>query len=551
MKRRVFVWCMVLIIITMLLPAAVFAAGSKEDADAGSSLPEPAEDVGEDWGWKSDTSPITFDWYFHVDWYTAEWSDETYSSRLITDTTGVSVNIQTPTGDPDARLNLMIASDTLPDMVSIETWISQLETVMGPERSYSLYDLADTYDPYFYDATFESVRKFWEQEDGELYGYPNTTVPPELLNEDSKIPSSETILVRKDIYEAIGEPDMRTPEGLLNALAAAEEQFPEVEGRPLIPIGFLPFGENGSFSLIHTLRNFVNTPKEVDGEVGPYYFPHRDPEWVRWMKTLRDANEMGLISRDVFVDKIQQIQEKTLQGRYFMLMGVMNDVKNQINVRYDEDPDSTYIAVPAFYNSDLETPTLPGGGVEGWMVNMITRNNKNPERAIEFFTYMASREWGQVACYLGEEGETWDYVDGTPQIYPEIVEEIRSSDEGKDKWGLMDHFWFLMDGEVQSSWAPPLSGGMKQPVEWTYGKVQSNPIYNKLYPTVDTDEGVALARLRAEMGRLQPQLILADSEQEFDELLNEFIEKEDEELPEILAAMQERLEANKEKFGVE
>lgn len=209
MKRGVVLWFLVLLVaVGLLFPLSLFAGGAKEKESSG-DLAEPEGTVGEDWGWKSDTSPISFDWYFHVDWYTAEWSDETYSSKLITDTTGVSVNIQTPTGDPDARLNLMIASDSLPDMVSIETWISQLETVMGPELSYSLYDLADKYDPYFYDATFESVRKFWEQEDGELYGYPNTTVPPELMNEDSKISSSETILVRKDIYEAIGKPDMR------------------------------------------------------------------------------------------------------------------------------------------------------------------------------------------------------------------------------------------------------------------------------------------------------------------------------------------------------
>lgn len=538
-----------LLLAAVLVPATVFATGVEETGD---ELPAPTADAGDDWGWKADTSPITFDWYFHVDWYTAEWSEDTYSSALVTDVTGVDVNIQTPTGDPDARLNLMIASDSLPDMVSIETWIPQLEKVMGPERSYSLYDLADAYDPYFYNATYDSVRRFWEQEDGELYGYPNTTVALEQITPDSKIPSSETILVRKDIYEALGEPDLRTPEGLLSAMIAAKEQFPEVDGRPLIPIGFLPFGESGSFSLVHTLRVFVNTPREVDGEIGPYYFPHRDPEWVRWMKTLREANELGLISRDVFVDEIQQIQEKTLQGRYFILMGVMNDVKNQLTVRYDQDPDSTYIAVPAFYNSDLETPQLPpSGSLEGWMVNMITRNNRNPERAIEFFTYLVGREHGQTALYLGKEGETWDYVDGTPQIFPEIAEEIRSSDDGRNKWGLMDYFWFLMDREIQISWAPPLPGGIRQPIEWTHGKVVSRPWFSKIYPTVDTEEGIALAELRAEMGRLQPQLLLAETEEEFDELLAEFIEEEDEELPAILAAMQEKLEQNKEKFGVE
>ena len=51
------------------------------------------------------------------------------------------------------------------------------------------------------------------------------------------IPSNQVYMVRKDMYEALGKPDMTTPEGFVNTLVAAKEKFPDVDGSPLIPLG--------------------------------------------------------------------------------------------------------------------------------------------------------------------------------------------------------------------------------------------------------------------------------------------------------------------------
>ena len=59
-------------------------------------------------------------------------------------------------------------------------------------------------------------------------------------------PSNQTFLVRKDMYEAIGKPDMRTPEGFLKALKMAKEKYPSVNGQPLIPLGLNEFTNAGN-----------------------------------------------------------------------------------------------------------------------------------------------------------------------------------------------------------------------------------------------------------------------------------------------------------------
>ena len=63
-----------------------------------------------------------------------------------------------------------------------------------------------------------------------------------------------TFLVRKDMYEALGKPDMTTPEGFLGALRAAKAKFGTVNGQPLIPVGFQEFTDTviTSYSIHYT-----------------------------------------------------------------------------------------------------------------------------------------------------------------------------------------------------------------------------------------------------------------------------------------------------------
>ena len=73
--------------------------------------------------------------------------------------------------------------------------------------------------------------------------------------------------MRKDIYEAIGSPDMTTPEGFSAAVKKAVEMFPEVDGKPLIPIGAHVFTNQGNVSFDNYLMDFLAVPWEKDGKL--------------------------------------------------------------------------------------------------------------------------------------------------------------------------------------------------------------------------------------------------------------------------------------------
>ena len=366
MKKHIKITCLVVAVAMMM---SLFAAcGSKKStgtetanetaASTEATFATTAADTRP--GWMKDTSPITLDWYVNYSWFSAKW--ETANSKYITDKTGVSLNIMVPTGSEAERMNTMIAANQLPDVVTLhwnDTAVKQLES---SGLVYPLNELAKKYDPYFFEVASKSSMNWYTREDGNLYGYPNFSVGPDKIKPNSKLMSNQTFLVRKDIYEAIGKPEMRTPEGFLNALKLAKEKFPTENGKPLIPFATIEFTETGAWELVEILQNFLNIPMEKDGKL---YDRITDPEYIRWLKTLRKANEMGLIAKDIFIDKRIQFDEKLKETRYFALLIQHVDIQPTQQEIFAKDPNKVYIAIDGPANTKMDTPKLRGGGVTG------------------------------------------------------------------------------------------------------------------------------------------------------------------------------------------
>lgn len=330
--------------------------------------------------------PITFDWYINYSWYTTPWG-QNIVSKAITDETGVSINFIVPTGSETQKLDAMIASDTLPDFITLGWWETQVQTMIDEDLVYALNLLADEYDMYFYQVAEEQVISWYREEDGNLYCYPNSSYTTTDYENGKSGGSNQNFLVRKDIYEAIGSPDMTTPEGFVDAIQKAVAMFPEIDGEPLIPIGADEFSSLGCNSFDQYLQNFLAIPYEENGE---YYDRYLDLDYITWLKTFRELNEMGYLSNEIFVDKRVQLEEKMAQGRYFCLVYQGSDIQASQKTLYAKDPNSIYIAVDGPKNANGDDPVLPSTGINGWTITLISKNCEDPERAISFLSYMMS-----------------------------------------------------------------------------------------------------------------------------------------------------------------
>lgn len=177
--------------------------------------------------------------------------------------------------------------------VTLGWWESSINEMIQKGMVYALNELADQYDMYFYEVADEDSVRWYTQDDGNIYGYPNSSTSPRDVEEKDNVASNQTFLVRKDIYEALGEPDMTTQEGFKQAVRDAVKLFPEVDGEPLIPIGSQVFTNEGCVSFDGYLMNFLAVPWEKDGK---YYDRYTDPEFLSWLNTFRELGTEGYLA---------------------------------------------------------------------------------------------------------------------------------------------------------------------------------------------------------------------------------------------------------------
>lgn len=499
-------------------------------------------------GWKEDTTPITLDWYVNFSWFATKWGQDA-TSKYITKKTGVNVNYIVPAGNETEKLNTMLASGKLPDLITLGWWEDAVKKMIEGKMVLPLNELSKKYDLYFTKVADPQKLAWYTQEDGNVYGYPNaSSSPKDFETYKNQKPSNQTFLVRKDMYEALGKPDMRTPEGFVNALKAAKEKFGTVNGQPLIPFGLNEFTDVGNTSLEGYLQNFLAIPYEKDGQL---YDRNTDPEYVSWLKTLRKANEQGLLSKDIFVDKRAQMEEKIAQGRYFAMLYQRSDLAAQEQALYNKDKNSVYIAVDGPANTKKDAPKLAGDGLAGWTVTLISKDCKDPKRAIRFLSYLISAE-GEKDMYLGEKGVTYDTIDGKDQFKPEVLDLLNKDRAAFDKqYGASYTHWMLMDTNMMLQWAPPAVEPGKQMEDWTKGKTYSYAVYDGISPTGNSDEGVAANNIAQLWGKTLPKLLMSKSDSDFDNLWNEFLSKRKSSgFDKVTKYQADQLVKNKKKLGI-
>ena len=490
--------------------------------------------------------PVTLDWYVNYSWFALPWG-ENLVTKTITEETGVNINFITPNGTETEKLNALIASNSLPDLITIGWWEPQVTEMIADGKVYALNELADQYDTYFWQVSNEDTVRWYTQDDGNIYEYPNSSVTPQDVESGGIAQSNQTFLVRKDIYEAIGSPDMTTPEGFCDAVKKAVELFPTVDGAPLIPIGAHVFDDSGNVSFDKYLMNMLAVPWEKDGKL---YDRYTDPEYIRWLKVFRELGEEGYLSNDIFVDTRTQMEEKLAGGRYFCMIYQYTDILSQQKELYAKDPDKIYLAIDGPKDTAQDDPLRPTTNINGWTVTMISKQCEHPERAIAFLDYLMS-EHGQKMIYLGVEGEMYDVVDGAPVIKPEIKELLDTDREEYDRlYGADDAYWMLQNNMMQSQWKQEDSPATAQLVEWSKKYVVYNGQYDVSLP-IASKEGIEDEKITKLWSQTLPRLLLASSDEAFDEILKEFTEKrESMGYQEVMDKKTEYMQDAKEKLGI-
>lgn len=330
------------------------------------------------------------------------------------------------TGDPIQELGLMIASGTMPDVVcfwsdsntrELANQFADAGMIIETEEMlrnspHLMADLTDT--------AIDSFRA----EDGKLYVIPSFGINPDNTEAEYTSEPNVTWIKRTDLFESLDLENPETPEDLYNILVTMKNNVQTVDGSQFIPLQAMDYTAyeimvGGMFG-VWTHRTEINEAEERFTQYQEF------PEYVDFLKYMAKLYREGLVDPELFITESQVAVSRQMEGRVGVGITWPNDIdvleaaakKVDSNARYNAFPIPKAEGVDVTYYS--QTTTLPT------MITLISKDCKDPERAMEYLDWQCSTEgWiGQcygapgkgVGCWYEENGEYY-YDQDTRDAY--------------------------------------------------------------------------------------------------------------------------------------
>ena len=444
----------------------------------------------------------------------------------------------------DTNLNTMFSGEDVADIVTVFDSNSQVAK-QSSTWAYSLDELAEKYYPYWNEVAAEDTLNWFQLEDGNTYGYPNYSNTAGDY-ESGMIPANTNFLIRKDVYEAMGEPDFGTPEEFIASMEQMSEEYPD-----LIPLGFNDLGE-GTGSLGDVFQDFLGV--DLVNEDGSFKNRNLDEEYLGWLRTLRQVHSDGNISDDSFSDDGTAFDEKVKSGQYgtLMISGVAQ-LSGALQTWLAANPGAEYIAIDGPQHSEGNDPKLNQSGITGWMINYISKTTEDPAKVMQVFTYLQS-EYGGILTSFGVEGETFEYdEEGKIVLLPEI-QEIKDNDSERYKTEYrLSEFIFFGHDKYQALGSDSMqTPALIQPREWGEGLLYPHFVLENIDAEPGTQEARNLSAINTNWNTTLVSLIRSSSDDEFDSILANYEAFLDENgWDGIVDIRNEKMNLNRKKLGLE
>lgn len=459
--------------------------------------------------WKLDKKEETtkIRWYINSDWTALPFGKDVTTAQIKKD---LNIDIEFLSGD-DSKLNAMISGGDLPDIVTLTSKTGQA-TLKADSWAYSLNDLAEKYDPYLLKAVTEDTFKWYSLDNGKTYGYPNYSNTAADY-ESGNIPVNDNFVIREDVYEALGKPDVSKPEDFVKVMQDIKAKFPD-----LTPMGFTTVGD-GAGPFTDKLQDFLGVPLE-DAD-GNFYDRNLDEEYINWLSTLNQVYRDGNISDDSFTDDGPTYDEKVKQGQYATILVAGTSGQGGNFTEFNKNSGTKYIAIDGPESTSDRKPTMNQTGISGWLSNYITKDAKDPAKVTELFTYLID-EPGQILTKYGVEGVTYEYnKDGKIDYLPEVKEMEQTDNDGYNKKYGISRFNYFNNDRVNALKVSTESA-LTQMQEWGKGKLVPHFVIENINPDLGTPEARSNEAIETKLNSSVISMIRAKDEGGFTKTLDEF-----------------------------
>lgn len=511
-------------------------SSAAESTDGGDASSEVTGSSGPD----DTTEPYEFDAYYSYQGSVKPWGEDA-ASKYMNEKFNIKVNYSCPEADADSKLNLMISSDDLPDVIILDrnaNWLKLINLGKLVDINTLKYEGCS-----FDEDILESTQKLLSVNGG-LYGIPNWA-------RKGATGGNMSWMVNHDVYEQLGSPELKTLEDLHQFMLDAKDKGVKTsDDQSIFP--WLPRNDDNGFYTVSAIYRSYGNPNLVDT-----YWSQADNDiklavyddnYIAALKLANQWYKEGLFPETTYTDSTDQYTEKLSNGRAAVLYyDFSQDDTTHFRTLLQEKDGNTYDLLGWELKDSPIYPAADGvdyvygeeGGTVGWNVNCITTKAENPQRIFDLYTWMLTKD-GSINMMYGPEGGLWEGKDdeGNP-ILKKPEEELTSDEKNaagcwfwsqpahSDNVDLTKYAVNEQQPEGSRSWVISIQNHVFTPEDSIHPAIPGQKFLTDentgLSLEIDPTEDLGMARqaITDECKMRIPQIIMASDDATFDKLVQD------------------------------
>lgn len=511
-------------------------SSAAESTDGGDASSEVTGSSGPD----DTTEPYEFDAYYSYQGSVKPWGEDA-ASKYMNEKFNIKVNYSCPEADADSKLNLMISSDDLPDVIILDrnaNWLKLINLGKLVDINTLKYEGCS-----FDEDILESTQKLLSVNGG-LYGIPNWA-------RKGATGGNMSWMVNHDVYEQLGSPELKTLEDLHQFMLDVKEKGVKTsDDQSIFP--WLPRQDDNGFYTVSAIYRSYGNPNlidtywsQADNDVKLAVY---DDNYISALKIANQWYKEGLFPETTYTDSNDQFVEKLSNGRAAITYyDFSQDDTNHFRTLLQEKDGNTYDLLGWELKDSPIYPAADGvdyvygeeGGTVGWNVNCITTKAENPQRIFDLYTWMLTKD-GSINMMYGPEGGLWEGKDeeGNP-ILKKPEEELTSDEKNaagcwfwsqpahSDNVDLTKYAVNEQQPEGSRSWVISIQDHVFTPEDSIHPAIPGQKFLTDentgLSLEIDPTEDLGMARqaITDECKMRIPQIIMASDDATFDKLVQD------------------------------
>lgn len=486
------------------------------------------------------TEPYEFDAYYSYQGSVKPWGEDA-ASKYMNEKFNIKVNYSCPEADADSKLNLMISSDDLPDVIILDrnaNWLKLINLGKLVDINTLKYEGCS-----FDEDILESTQKLLSVNGG-LYGIPNWA-------RKGATGGNMSWMVNHDVYEQLGSPELKTLEDLHQFMLDAKDKGVKTsDDQSIFP--WLPRQDDNGFYTVSAIYRSYGNPNlidtywsQADNDVKLAVY---DDNYISALKIANQWYKEGLFPETTYTDSNDQFVEKLSNGRAAITYyDFSQDDTNHFRTLLQEKDGNTYDLLGWELKDSPIYPAADGvdyvygeeSGTVGWNVNCITTKAENPQRIFDLYTWMLTKD-GSINMMYGPEGGLWEGKDeeGNP-ILKKPEEELTSDEKNaagcwfwsqpahSDNVDLTKYAVNEQQPEGSRSWVISIQDHVFTPEDSIHPAIPGQKFLTDentgLSLEIDPTEDLGMARqaITDECKMRIPQIIMASDDATFDKLVQD------------------------------